>query len=103
MEDGELTATVQKHRKREAKFIKEEELLQFVQKFDQANTLYIEWIESLTPYLIEGKLVKCVCNSVYLDSSNVTKPVMMSSMEYTAINKILKETNSTIEEFLVVP
>ncbi|MEI4624028.1 DNA-binding protein [Bacillus pfraonensis] len=225
LEDGELTVTVQEHRNRETKFIKEEELKQLVQKFDQANTLYtysqkyntvlfqryiqgntiarvisipkrgdimlidefgseftlkeakelgyipayelsdkprshhqrfvtfripksdqlrsssfqlidfilqyvsprnlkvleeegfwyfdvrqslielpmgmqLEWIESLTPYLIEGKLVKRVNNSVYLDSSSVTKPVTMSSKEYQAINKIVEETNSTIEEFI---
>lgn len=61
----------------------------------------LEWIESLTPYLIEGKLIKRVNNSVYLDSSNVTKPITMSSKEYAAINKIVGETNSTIEEFIV--
>ncbi|TKI31285.1 DNA-binding protein [Bacillus cereus] len=62
--------------------------------------MQLEWIESLTPYLIEGKLVKRVNNSVYLDSSSVTKPVTMSSKEYKAINKIIEETNSTIEEFI---
>ncbi|MEH7048606.1 helix-turn-helix domain-containing protein [Bacillus pseudomycoides] len=225
LEDGELTATIQEHRNRETKFIKEEDLCKLVQKFDQANSLYtysqkhntalfqryiqgntiariisipkrgdimlvdefgseftlkeakklgyvpayelsdkprsqhqrfvkfripkseqlrsssfqlidlilqyvsprnlkiseeegfwyfnvrqslielpmgmqLEWIESLTPYLIEGKLVKRVNNSVYLDSSSVTKPVTMSSKEYQAINKIVEETNSTIEEFI---
>lgn len=223
--DGELTATVQEHRNRETKFIKEEELRQLIHRFDQANTLYtysqkyntvlfqryfqgntiarvisipkrgdiilinefgseftlkeakklgyipayelpdkprshhqrfvkfripksdqlrsssfqhidlileyvsprnlkvseeegfwyfdirqslielpmgiqLEWIESLTPYLIEGKLVKRVNNSVYLDSSSITKPVTMSSKEYQTINKIVEETNSTIEEFI---
>lgn len=62
--------------------------------------IQLEWIESLTPYLIEGKLVKRVNNSVYLDSSSVTKSVTMSSKEYQAINKIVEETNSTIEEFI---
>lgn len=62
--------------------------------------MQLEWIESLTPYLIEGKLVKRVNNSVYLDSSSVTKPVTISSKEYQAINKIVEETNSTIEEFI---
>lgn len=225
LEDGELTVTVQEHRNREMKFIKEEELRQLVHRFDQVNTMYtysqkyntvlfqryihgntiariisipkrgdimlvdefgseftlkeanklgyapayelsdkprshhqrfvkfripksdqlrnssfqlidlilqyvsprnikvsveeefwyfdvrqslielpmgmqLEWIESLTPYLIEGKLVKRVNNSVYLDSSSVTKPVTMSSKEYKAINKIIEETNSTIEEFI---
>ncbi|WIY59706.1 DNA-binding protein [Bacillus arachidis] len=227
LEDGELTATVQEHRNRETKFIKEEELRQLVQRFNQANTLYtysqkhntvlfqryiqgstiarvisipkrgdimlidefgseftlkearklgyvpayelsdrprshhqrfvkfripksdqlrnssfqlidlilqyvsprnlkvseeegfwyidvrqslielpmgmqLEWIDSLTPYLIEGKLVKRVNNSVYIDSSSVTKPVTMSSKEYQAINKIVEETNSTIEEFIAI-
>ncbi|QWI47264.1 DNA-binding protein [Bacillus mycoides] len=63
--------------------------------------MQLEWIESLTPYLIEGKLVKRVNNSVYLDSSSVTKPITMSSKEYKAINRIVEETNSTIEEFIV--
>ncbi|QWH64296.1 DNA-binding protein (plasmid) [Bacillus mycoides] len=62
--------------------------------------MQLEWIESLTPYLIEGKLVKRVNNSVYLDSSSVTKPITMSSKEYKAINRIVEETNSTIEEFI---
>ncbi|PGX91146.1 DNA-binding protein [Bacillus cereus] len=62
--------------------------------------MQMEWIETLTPYLIEGKLIKRVNNSVYLDSSSVTKPVTMSSKEYQAINKIVEETNSTIEEFI---
>ncbi|AXY11227.1 DNA-binding protein (plasmid) [Bacillus thuringiensis LM1212] len=59
-----------------------------------------EWIESLATYLIEGKLVKRVNNSVYLDSNSVTKPVTMSSKEYQAIHTIIEETNSTIEEFI---
>ncbi|PGT54833.1 DNA-binding protein [Bacillus cereus] len=225
LEDRELTATIQEHRNRETKFIKEEELRQLVHRFDQANALYaysqkyntilfqryiqgnttarvisipkrgdimlidefgnkftlkeakklgyisayklsdkprshhqrfvkfrlpksdqirsssfqlvdlilqyvsprnvkvseekgfwyfdvrqslielpmgmqMEWIETLTPYLIEGKLIKRINNSVYLDSSSVTKPVTMSSKEYQAINKIVKKTNSTIEEFI---
>lgn len=62
--------------------------------------MQMEWIESLSPYLIEGKLVKRVNNSVYLDSSSVTKPVTLSSKEYKVINKIIEETNSTIEEFI---
>ncbi|MDZ4406743.1 DNA-binding protein [Bacillus cereus] len=226
LEDGELTATIQEHRNRETKFIKEEELIQLVHRFNQANAPYtysqkyntvlfqrfikgntiarvisiskrgdimlidefgsklplkeakklgfvpaydlsdkprshhqrfvkfripksdqlrsdsfqsidlilqyvsprnlkvseeesfwyfnirqslielpmgmqLEWIESVTPYLIEGKLVKRVNNSVYLDSRSVTKPVTMPSKEYQVINKIIKETNSTIEEFIV--
>ncbi|AFU17336.1 DNA binding domain, excisionase family (plasmid) [Bacillus thuringiensis MC28] len=62
--------------------------------------MQLEWIESLTPYLIEGKLVKRVNNSVYLDSSSVTRPVTMSSKEYQSINNIVGKTNSTIEEFI---
>ncbi|MEH7596089.1 hypothetical protein V7295_26745 [Bacillus toyonensis] len=42
----------------------------------------MEWIEYLTPYIIEGKLIKRVNNSIYLDSSSVTKPVTISSKEY---------------------
>ncbi|PFW87113.1 DNA-binding protein [Bacillus pseudomycoides] len=225
LKDGELTTTIQEHRNRETKFIKEEELRQLVHRFDQANSLYtysqkyntvlfqrylqgntiarvisipkredimlidefgseftlkeakksgyvpayelsekprshhqrfvkfripksdqlrsssfqlidlilqyvsprnlkvseeggflyfdvrqslielpmgmqMEWIETLTPYLIEGKLIKRVNTSVYLDSSSVTKSVTMSSKEYQAINKIVEETNSTIQEFI---
>ena len=37
--------------------------------------MQMEWIESLTPYIIEGKIAQRVNNSVYLDSSSVTKPV----------------------------
>ncbi|WP_445819130.1 hypothetical protein [Bacillus sp. FSL R9-9410] len=62
--------------------------------------MQMEWIESLSPYLIEGKLVKRINNSVYLDSSSVTKPVTMSSKEYQVLNKIVEETNSTIDEFI---
>jgi len=62
--------------------------------------MQMEWIEYLTPYIIEGKLIKRVNNSIYLDSSSVTKPVTLSSKEYQAINKIVEETNTTIEEFI---
>ncbi|HDR6248079.1 TPA: DNA-binding protein [Bacillus cereus] len=62
--------------------------------------MQLEWMESLTPYLIEGKIVKRINNSVYLDSNYMTKTVIMSSKEYQAIYKIVKETNSTIEEFI---
>ncbi|HHP1053807.1 DNA-binding protein [Bacillus cereus group sp. BfR-BA-01354] len=62
--------------------------------------MQMEWVESLSPYLIEGKLVKRVNNSVYLDSSSVTKPVTMSSKEYQVLNKIVEETNGTIDEFI---
>ncbi|OPD41725.1 hypothetical protein BVF97_30370 [Bacillus thuringiensis] len=44
--------------------------------------------------------MKRVNNSIYLDSSSVTKPVTMSSKEYQVINKIIEETNSTIDEFI---
>ncbi|MGY1423735.1 DNA-binding protein [Bacillus cereus] len=60
----------------------------------------VEWVESIVPYLIEGKIVKRVNNSVYLDSSSVTKAVTVSSKEYQAINRIVEEKNSTIEEFI---
>lgn len=59
-----------------------------------------EWIESLTPYLIEGKLVERVNNSVYLNSRSVTKAVTMSSKEYKEMNKIAKAMNSTVEAFI---
>lgn len=62
--------------------------------------MQMEWIDSLTPYLIEGKLIKRVNNSVYIDSSSMTKSVTMSCKEYQAINKIVEETNSTIEDFI---
>ncbi|PEQ47373.1 helix-turn-helix domain-containing protein [Bacillus cereus] len=62
--------------------------------------MQLEWIESLAPYLIEGKLVKRVNNSVYLDSNTVTKPVTLTSNEYKSIVKIVKETDSSIEEFI---
>ncbi|PFZ21599.1 hypothetical protein COM08_24135 [Bacillus wiedmannii] len=50
---------------------------------------------------IEGKLVKRVNNSVYLDSSSGTKSITISSKEYQVLNKIVEETNSTIEGFIV--
>ncbi|AMR05935.1 hypothetical protein AXW78_28010 (plasmid) [Bacillus thuringiensis] len=61
----------------------------------------MKWVGSLLLYLIEGKLVKRFNNSVYLDSSSVTKPVKIFSKEYQVLDKIVKETNSTIEEFIV--
>ncbi|ANC22759.1 hypothetical protein WR52_28970 (plasmid) [Bacillus cereus] len=61
----------------------------------------MEWVGSLLLYLIEGKLVKRFNNSVYLDSSSVTKPVKIFSKEYQVLDKIVEETNSTIEEFIV--
>jgi len=62
--------------------------------------MQIEWIDCLTPYIIEGKLTRRVNNSVYLDSSSVTKAVTITSNEYHAITKIVNETNSSIEEFI---
>lgn len=63
--------------------------------------MQMEWVGSLLLYLIEGKLVKRFNNSVYLDSSSVTIPVKIFSKEYQVLDKIVKETNSTIEEFIV--
>lgn len=59
-----------------------------------------EWIDCLTPYIIEGKLTRRVNNSVYLDSSCVTKAVTITSSEYHVITNIVRETNSSIEEFI---
>ncbi len=61
----------------------------------------MEWVGSLLLYLIEGKLVTRFNNSVYLDSSSVTIPVKIFSKEYQVLDKIVEETNSTIEEFIV--
>ncbi|MGG3523664.1 DNA-binding protein, partial [Bacillus pseudomycoides] len=62
--------------------------------------MQVEWIDCLTPYIIEGKLTGRVNNSVYLDSSSVTKSVTITSNEYHSITKIVQETNSSIEEFI---
>ncbi|HHT7189184.1 DNA-binding protein [Bacillus cereus group sp. Bc222] len=62
--------------------------------------MQVEWIDCLNPYIIEGKLTRRVNNSVYLDSSSVTKAVTITSSEYHAITNIVKETNSSIEEFI---
>lgn len=59
-----------------------------------------EWIASLAPHIIEGKLIQRVNNSVYLDSNTVTKPVTLTNNEYKSITKIVEETNSSIEEFI---
>ncbi|PGA63090.1 DNA-binding protein, partial [Bacillus pseudomycoides] len=59
-----------------------------------------EWMDSLTPYIIEGKLIQRVNNSVYLDSNTVTRPVTLTRNEYKPITKIVEETNSSIEEFI---
>lgn len=37
--------------------------------------MQFEWVESLTPYLIEGKIVKRINNSVYLDSYYVKQGI----------------------------
>ena len=63
--------------------------------------MQMEWVGSLLLYLIEGKLVKRFNNIVYLDSSSVTIPVKIFSKEYQVLDKIVEETNSTIEEFIV--
>ncbi|MDI6534837.1 DNA-binding protein [Bacillus mycoides] len=62
--------------------------------------MQVEWIDCLSPYIIEGKLTRRVNNSVYLDSSSVTKSVTITSNEYHTITKIVNETNSSIEEFI---
>ncbi|MGG0257157.1 DNA-binding protein [Bacillus toyonensis] len=59
-----------------------------------------EWVDHLIPYIIEGKIQKRLNNSVYLDSSSITKPVTLTSHDYQTITKIVKETNITIEEFI---
>ncbi|PEB38553.1 DNA-binding protein, partial [Bacillus pseudomycoides] len=59
-----------------------------------------EWMDSLAPYIIEGKLIQRVNHSVYLDSNTVTKPVTLTRNEYKSITKIVEETNSSIEEFI---
>ncbi|MGH1162922.1 DNA-binding protein (plasmid) [Bacillus mycoides] len=62
--------------------------------------MQVEWIDCLSPYIIEGKLTRRVNNSVYLDSSSVTKSVTITNNEYHTITKIVNETNSSIEEFI---
>ncbi|MEW9183494.1 DNA-binding protein [Bacillus mycoides] len=64
--------------------------------------IQIEWINELTPYIIEGKIVPRVNHSVYLDSNTVTKPVILTNKEYEYIKKITSETNSSIEEFIAI-
>ncbi|EJR92972.1 hypothetical protein [Bacillus mycoides] len=64
--------------------------------------IQMEWINELTPYIIEGKIVPRVNHSVYLDSNTVTKPVILTNKEYQYIKKITSETNSSIEEFIAV-
>ncbi|EJQ56086.1 hypothetical protein [Bacillus mycoides] len=64
--------------------------------------IQIEWINELTPYIIEGKIVPRINHSVYLDSNTVTKPVILTNKEYEYIKKITSETNSSIEEFIAV-
>lgn len=62
--------------------------------------IQMEWIEELTPYIIEGKITPRVNHSVYLDSNTVTKPVILTHKEYEYIKKITSETDSSIEEFI---
>lgn len=64
--------------------------------------IHMEWIEELTPYIIEGKMVPRMNHSVYLDSSTVTKSVILTSKEYKYMKEITNETNSSIEEFIAV-
>ncbi|MCI0768407.1 DNA-binding protein [Bacillus sp. TL12] len=59
-----------------------------------------EWMDNLAPYIIEGKMIPRVNNSVYLDSNTLTKPVTLTSNEYKSIKKIVEETNSSIEKFI---
>ncbi|HDR7950715.1 TPA: hypothetical protein QCY38_004461 [Bacillus toyonensis] len=64
--------------------------------------IQMEWIEELTPYIIEGKIVSRMNQSVYLDSNTVTKFVILTSKEYKYMKEITSETNSSIEEFIAV-
>ncbi|TKI78531.1 DNA-binding protein, partial [Bacillus mycoides] len=64
--------------------------------------IQMEWIEELTPYIIEGKIVSRMNHSVYLDSNTVTKSVILTSKEYKYMKEITSETNSSIEEFIAV-
>ncbi|KEK22115.1 hypothetical protein [Bacillus gaemokensis] len=64
--------------------------------------IQMEWINELTPYIIEGKIVPRVNHSVYLDSNTITKPVILTNKEYQYIKKITSETNSSIEEFIAI-
>ncbi|MFD0771914.1 DNA-binding protein [Bacillus sp. CGMCC 1.60114] len=70
-------------------------LIQVPMQFQQ------EWIDSLMPYIIEGKLVKRPNNSIYLDSNSVTKSIVLSSSEYKSISNIVNEEKISIEEFIV--
>lgn len=64
--------------------------------------IQMEWIEELTPYIIEGKMVPRMNHSVYLDSNTVTKSVILTSKEYKYMKEITSDTNSSIEEFIAV-
>lgn len=64
--------------------------------------IQMEWIEELTPYIIEGKMVPRINHSVYLDSNTVTKSVILTSKEYKYMKEITSDTNSSIEEFIAV-
>lgn len=63
-------------------------------------SLQQEWIDSLMPYVIEGKLVKRRTNSIYLDSNSITKSIVLSSSQYEAVTEIASKENITIEEFI---
>ncbi|MGF9815378.1 DNA-binding protein [Bacillus toyonensis] len=64
--------------------------------------IQMEWIEELTPYIIEGKIVPRMNHNVYFDSNTVTKSVILTSKEYKYMKEISSETNSSIEEFIAV-
>ncbi|MFF2242522.1 DNA-binding protein [Bacillus thuringiensis] len=64
--------------------------------------IQMEWIEELTPYIIEGKMVPRMNQSVYLDSNTVTKSVILTSKEYKYMKEITSDTNGSIEEFIAV-
>ncbi|SFC70437.1 hypothetical protein SAMN04488168_10844 [Bacillus sp. 491mf] len=59
-----------------------------------------EWIDSLIPYIIEGKLAKRPNNSIYLDSNSVTKSIILTSSEYQSISNIVNEEKMSIEDFI---
>lgn len=61
-----------------------------------------EWIESVKPYIIEGKLIQRINNSVYLDSNAVTKSITLTRNEYQSIVKVTAEMNTSIEEFVSI-
>ncbi|PEE20056.1 DNA-binding protein, partial [Bacillus toyonensis] len=40
IEEGELTCTIQEHRNRKTKFVKEDDIRELVQQIEQKNTIY---------------------------------------------------------------